>query len=36
MDDVDGDCGDGPYPLLHAVASVFDLHTPTQTRKKLI
>lgn len=23
MDDVDGECGQGPYPLLHAIANVF-------------
>ncbi|CAF3892236.1 unnamed protein product, partial [Rotaria sp. Silwood1] len=26
MDDVTGECGQGPYPLLHAVADVFDLY----------
>ncbi len=32
MDDVDGQCGQGSYPLLHAVADVFDLNTNDQTR----
>jgi len=36
MDDVDGQCGNGPYPLLHAVAGVFDLYTNKQTRMKPI
>ncbi len=34
MDDVDGQCGQGPYPLLHAVADVFDLDTNDQSRMK--
>ncbi len=32
MDDVDGQCGEGSYPLLHAVADVFGLNTNDQTR----
>jgi len=32
MDDVDGQCGQGSYPLLHTVADVFDLNTNDQTR----
>jgi len=32
MDDVDGQCGQGSYPLLNAVADVFGLNTNDQTR----
>ncbi len=34
MDDVDGQCGQGSYPLLHAVANVFGLNTNEQSRMK--
>ena len=36
MDDVEGQCDQGPYPLLHAAAGVFDLHGKERSRTKTI
>jgi hypothetical protein len=34
MDDVDGQCGQGPYPLLNAVSNIFGLNTDDKSRMK--
>ncbi len=34
MDDVDGQCGNGPYPLLHAVSDVFNINSNNPSRMK--
>ena len=36
MDDIDGQCGDGSYPLLNTMAQIFDFHRNKRTRMKIV
>ena len=36
MDDTDGQCGDGSYPLLNTIAQVFDFHRNKRSRMKMV